>query len=110
MNRLRMLRKEKKLTQLKLSLDIHVSQQYISNVENNATSLTEDLVLRLCNYFHVSAAYLLGETDDRHSEYIPNNRDPKLDEWIEMYHKLNKENYATLMALTDYLINVQQKE
>ena len=76
MNRVKSLRLEKGITQQRLSMDIHVSQQYISKVENGDSALTEDIIIRLAKYFHVSLAYLLGISDDRFSEIIKENEDP----------------------------------
>lgn len=107
MNRVKSLRIEKGLTQQKLSMDIHVSQQYVSKVENGTSLLTEDIILRLSKYFHVSMAYLLGVTDDRHSEIIENDKDPELKKWIEMYYSLNRENQELMSVLGNYLIEKQ---
>lgn len=107
MNRVRNLRKEKGLTQRKLSMDIHVSQQYISKVENGESSMTEEVILRLSKYFHVSIAYLLGVTEDRFSELVEENRDPDLREWLEFYYQLNKENQDTITYLSKHLLEKQ---
>lgn len=110
MNRVRNLRKEKGLTQRKLSMDIHVSQQYISKVENGESSMTEEVILRLSKYFHVSIAYLLGVTEDRFSELVEENRDPDLREWLEFYYRLNKENQDTITYLSKHLLEKQSTE
>lgn len=104
------LRKEKDITQQKLSMDIHVSQQYISKVENGESTLTEDIILRLAKYFHVSIAYLLGVSDDRFSEFVEESEDPKLKEWIETYYRLNQKNQDIVTALSQYLIDAQQEK
>ncbi|MDO4942367.1 MAG: helix-turn-helix transcriptional regulator [Lachnospiraceae bacterium] len=110
MNRVKSLRTEKGLTQQKLSMDIHVSQQYVSKIENGTSFLTEDIILRLSKYFHVSIAYLLGVTDDRLSEMLKDNKDPDLKKWVEFYYKLNKENQDTVSALSEYFIQTQRKK
>jgi transcriptional regulator with XRE-family HTH domain len=110
MNRVRELRIEQGLTQQMLSADIEVSQQYISKVENGTSSLTEDVILRLSKYFHVSIAYLLGVTDDRHSEIINENEDLDMKNWIEVYHKLDQKNQKTVVALAKYFIDEQQEK
>ena len=110
MNRVKSLRLEKGITQQRLSMDIHVSQQYISKVENGESALTEDIIIRLAKYFHVSLAYLLGISDDRFSEIIKENEDPGVREWLEYYYRLNKENQNTVTVLSKYLIEVQNKK
>ena len=110
MNRVKSLRLEKGITQQRLSMDIHVSQQYISKVENGDSALTEDIIIRLAKYFHVSLAYLLGSSDHRFSEIIKENEDPGVREWLEYYYRLNKENQNTVTVLSKYLIEVQNKK
>lgn len=110
MNRIKVLRKEKGLTQQKVSMDIHVSQQYISKVENGESSLTEDIILRLSKYFHVSIAYLLGATDERYNEWIKENENPKLKKWIESYDRLDHKNREIVEVLVEQLLEKQKEE
>ncbi len=109
MNQVKNLRLEKGITQQRLSMDMHVSQQYISKVENGNSSLTDDVILRLAQYFHVSIAYLLGATDDRNAEVFPGNEDLELREWIETYYELNEENKETISFLSQHLVQKQRK-
>jgi transcriptional regulator with XRE-family HTH domain len=110
MNRLKTLRTQRGLTQLKLSMELHVSQQYISRVEHGASLLTEDIILHLSNYFHVSIAYLLGATNDRNSEWHDDNRDRNLKRWIAFYQMLNEKNRTTAIVLMKHLIKEQSEK
>lgn len=61
MNRLRELRKEKKLTQQELADAIGVKKLTISRWENaEDVSLKQDKAQQLADYFEVSVGYLLG--------------------------------------------------
>lgn len=110
MNRVKSLRQERGLTQQKLSMDIHVSQQYVSKVENGNSSLTEDIILRLSKYFNVSIAYLLGATDSRYGEMLEENEDIELKNWIDLYYTLNEENKDTISMLGNHLQKLQKEK
>jgi transcriptional regulator with XRE-family HTH domain len=109
MNRLKALRTELGLTQLKLSMDLHVSQQYISKVENGNSLLTEDLILHLANYFHVSTGYFLGISDIRSLEYTHSCSDYTFDKWVTSYYTLNETNRELILHLIDSLIELQER-
>ncbi len=58
--RLKNLRKEKGLSQPQLAKEIGVSKGMISFWENGINEPTITYLIRLCNYFEVSADFLLG--------------------------------------------------
>lgn len=62
--RLRELRKQRKISQLKLAIDLNTSQNTISRYETGARepSLTE--LIRIADYFNVSTDYLLERTNN----------------------------------------------
>ena len=59
--RLRKLRKERKLTQKELSLKSGISQQAISNTETGRTYPESETIRLLANVLKISTAELLGE-------------------------------------------------
>ena len=63
-DRLRALRKEKRLSQYGLAKLMGVTHTQISDMEKGKTGTTLDKLVALCEYYHVSADYLLGITDD----------------------------------------------
>ena len=65
MNRLKELRKEKKLTQEELAGEIGVSKITILRWENGERQIKPDKYQELACYFGVSVGYLLGYSDDR---------------------------------------------
>jgi transcriptional regulator with XRE-family HTH domain len=65
-NRLKVLREEKKMTQKELGTLIGVQLAAISKYELSVSSLTDDLITKFCKIFDVSADYLLGLSNDRH--------------------------------------------
>ena len=59
-SRIRLLRERKRMSQLMLGREIGVSQQIISRIENDISTLSIDLLVNLANYFNVTTDYLLG--------------------------------------------------
>ncbi|WP_330950320.1 helix-turn-helix transcriptional regulator [Streptococcus anginosus] len=70
MNRLKELRKEKKLTQEDLAGKIGVSKITILRWENGERQIKQDKAQQLADYFRVSVGYLLGYKDDYLSSMI----------------------------------------
>ena len=63
--RLKLLRKEKNLTQLKLALDLNMSQNTISRYETGEREAGYAELIKIADYFDVSIDYLLERTDER---------------------------------------------
>ena len=64
MFRLKELRKAKKISQLKLAMDLHMNQNSISRYENEEREADYKTLILFADYFDVSVDYLLGRTDD----------------------------------------------
>jgi transcriptional regulator with XRE-family HTH domain len=62
MNNIRSLREERGIRQEDLGKALFLGSSAISALENGKRVLTEDVIIRLCNYFNVSADYLLGRS------------------------------------------------
>ena len=62
--RLHLLRRRRKQSQIDVANLLGVSSAQISDMENGKSGTTLDKLFILCNYYHVSADYLLGITDD----------------------------------------------
>lgn len=63
--RLKKLRKEKGISQLKLSLDLNMNQNSISRYENLEREADYETLIKFADYFGVSIDYLLGRTDKK---------------------------------------------
>ncbi len=63
--RLKELRKERKISQLKLALDLDMNQNTISRYENMERQADYATLIRFADYFNVSLDYLLGRTDKK---------------------------------------------
>ena len=58
-----LLRKEKGISQKKAAGELGISQALLSHYENGIREPGLAFVTRACDYYHVSADYLLGRTD-----------------------------------------------
>lgn len=61
--RIFLLRKQKGATQADLSELLGVTKTQISDIENGKTTTSLARLCQLCDYFEVSADYLLGRSD-----------------------------------------------
>ena len=64
MNRLKELRKDKKLTQVEFSKEIKIPYRTIQRWENGKSQIKPEKAQLIADYFNVSADYLLGRTDN----------------------------------------------
>ena len=63
--RLKELRKERNISQLKLALDLNMNQNTISRYENLEREADYKTLIKLADYFNVSLDYLLGRTETK---------------------------------------------
>ena len=64
MNRLKELRKEKKLSQKEIAKEMSISEKTLSRWENGESQIKPEKAQQLADYFKVSVGYLLGYIDD----------------------------------------------
>ena len=62
--RLRDLRKSKGISQLKLAMDLSMSQNSISRYETGSHEADYATLIKIADYFNVSIDYLLERTDN----------------------------------------------
>lgn len=67
---LTLLRKEKGISQRSVAKDLGISQALLSHYENGIREPGLGFVTRVCDYYHVSADYLLSRTLDREGTTI----------------------------------------
>ena len=68
------LRRKKGASQRTAAADLGISQALLSHYENGAREPGLDFVCRACEYYGVSADYLLGRTDEPGGETAPRLR------------------------------------
>ena len=64
MMRLKYLRKQKGISQIKLAMDLSMNQNSISRYENETREADYATLIKLADYFDVSIDYLLERTDN----------------------------------------------
>ena len=62
--RLKELREKRKISQLKLAMDLQLNQNAISRYETGVREADYSTLIALADYFNVSIDYLLGRTDN----------------------------------------------
>ena len=62
--RLKEIRRAKGVSQLKLAIDLHTSQNTISRYETGEREPGINELIKIADYFNVSVDYLLGRTDN----------------------------------------------
>ena len=61
--RLRELRKQQNISQLKLAIDLNMAQNTISRYETMEREADYETLIKIADYFNVTVDYLLGRTD-----------------------------------------------
>lgn len=101
-NRIRALRAEKNITQLRLSIELEVAQETISAYEKGKHSPSLKSLIKLADLFDVSIDYLIGRSDVRKME----SRDSLPDEemlLLTRFRSLNSLDKARLLAYSQGL-------
>ena len=62
------LRKETGLSQRQAASDLGVSQALLSHYENGAREPKLGFVIKACDYYNVTADYILGRSEDRNEK------------------------------------------
>ena len=106
LDNLRKLREQKNITQLKLSIDLEVSQELISRYELGTSFPQPQMLIKLAKYFNCSVDYLLGLTDiSTPANYLASSYNKHDLEVINKYNSLSSENKKYfdkfLLFLTD---------
>ena len=87
MNRLKELRKEKKLTQKELAEEIGISKRTLAYWENGESQIKPEKAEKLANFFGVSIAHLLGYEDNDFKNET-NIKADVLDEALKKLHAI----------------------
>lgn len=94
MNRLKELRKAKKLTQKELAKIIGVHYRTLQNWESNESQIKPDKAQKLADFFGVSIAHLLGYDDNDFEKQI------RIDALNNLIYKMHT-TYVSLLEKTD---------
>ena len=83
--RLKELRTKRKISQLKLALDLNMNQNTISRYENIERQADYDTLIKFADYFGVSVDYLLGNEEQKETSPAAMTEDEELQYVLEQY-------------------------
>ncbi|WP_080442828.1 helix-turn-helix domain-containing protein [Clostridium botulinum] len=66
-DKVKKLRKERKLTQQKLAVAVNLSQSTIGMIEGNKQGASNDTLIKLANVLNTTVDYLLSDSEDNNS-------------------------------------------
>lgn len=101
---LKILRTKKNISQLKLSMDLELSQELISQYELGKSIPTIANLVKLANYFNCSTDYLLGLTNDFSKKSDLKKDELEVTELIQNYSDLSFRNREKLKSYLNYLL------
>ena len=107
---LKKLREKKGLSQVRLSIEIEVSQEIISQYELGTSLPTVTNLIKLADYFHCSLEYLLGMTNNPNCISDLNKSEIEKNTLFEKYSSLNKENKKLFDSYLEFLIAKNNKK
>ncbi|MBQ3151777.1 MAG: helix-turn-helix transcriptional regulator [Clostridia bacterium] len=88
MNRIRDLREDRDLRQTDVAQATGIDQKTLSNYETGKTNPDSYAIIKLCDFFDVSADYLIGRTDIRSAKIEKiENRLAEIEKNIEIIKK-----------------------
>lgn len=77
MNRIKSLREEQQKSKAQIARELNMPYTTYVNYENEAREPNSEVLIQIANYFKVSVDYLIGRTENRHSENsFPHNLIP----------------------------------
>ncbi len=105
-NRIRQLREERNMTQVRMSIELKVSQETISSYESGKHYPSVSNLIKLAALFHTSCDYILGLSNVR-MPYLKNEL--KEDEIIllEQYCRLDERGKQLLFAYLEGVLDRQ---
>lgn len=108
MKNLRKIREERNINQLKVAMDLSISQEAVSKYETGVAFPSRTVLLKLADYFNCSVDYLLGRTDNpKINKDNISAADRKMDNLIFRYSKLSEKSKNRLEGC---LLAIEQEE
>lgn len=86
MKNLKVYRKEKGITQIRLSIEAEVTQETISAYESGKAMPSAETLIKMADFLGVSIDFLLDRTDNPMVNTLTNNKDNEL---LYIYHQLD---------------------
>ena len=103
MDNLRTLREKKKLTQIRLSTELGISQELLSQYEIGSSLPNILNLIKIADYFNCSIDYLTGRTNNITPIKDLNKQEIKFKTLYDKYNLLNAKQKEQLENFLDYL-------
>ena len=104
------LRRERNYSQKKVATDLGISQALLSHYENGAREPKLDFVIKICDYYDISADYVLGRDQRRRPPNFPDSKGfENVNELVSLIGEAVKslearQNHELSSAAVDYLL------
>lgn len=95
MNRIKELREAKKMTQVRLSIELNVSQETVSAYEKEKYFPSYQTLMKLSEIFNTSVDYIMGLSDKR---TIQKSAGERQDQLLVLFSELNEVNKEKALA------------
>ena len=108
MENLRIIREKRNINQVKIAVDLKISQESISKYETGKAFPSKDILIKLADYLNCSIDYLLCKTDTRNPEKI--NIDEAEVSFLTGVKGLNETNKMIIKNTLEALLAKQEKD
>lgn len=102
-NRIRQLRKEHHMTQVRLGIELGVTQETISSYEREKHYPSFSQLTQMARLFHASIDYIMGLSEVRIPESA--NPNPQYQQLLSISRQLSKEQFQRVMAYIQGMID-----
>ena len=105
MTNLKKLRESRNLTQIKLSVEVSVSQELISAYELGKNKPNVENLIKLADYFNCSTDYILDRTNNPTVIKDKTKKEIELNTILNKYECLSSENKKLFNEYLEFLMN-----
>lgn len=105
MNRIKELREAKKMTQVRLSIELNVSQETVSAYEKGKYYPSYQSLLKLSEIFNTSVDYIMGLSDKR---TIQKSAGELQDQLLALFGELSEVNREKALAYMQGMIDCEK--
>ncbi len=106
MIRLKELRKERRINQQKLAMELNMTQANISRYELGMSEPDFSVLIKIADYFEVSIDYLIGRTDYNQP---PQKHNALEEAFLTKYRKLSRFDQRQLEGYLDRILDETKK-
>lgn len=107
-NRIRELREEKHMTQVRLSIELEVSQETVSAYENQRHYPSFTQLVKMSDLFHASIDYIMGRSDVRNPVLLDGNN--RKDRLANLIRQLSPHQIELVLAYVQGLLDMSAEK